>query len=148
MPASRRGSSTSLRGAACPPKLNERWRKRRSNPLFLSGAAWIASRNPVIGRAFARPVGSQRRGWGPSANTILPHCEELLRPSNPLFLCAAAWIASLRSQRRGWGPSANTILHHCEELLRRSNPYFLCGGMDCFAEPVIGRAFVRPVGSQ
>src|SRR5258708_16819507 len=89
----------------------------------------------VIGRAFARPVGSQRRGWGPSANTILRHCEELLRRSNPLFLCAAAWIASLRSQRRGWGPSANTILRHCEELLRRSNPYFLCGGMDCFAAP-------------
>ena len=27
---------------------------------------------------------------------------------------------------------------------------FVChtGGMDCFAEPVIGRAFARPVGSQ
>jgi hypothetical protein len=24
----------------------------------------------------------------------------------------------------------------------------LCGEMDCFAEPVIGRAFARPVGSQ
>jgi hypothetical protein len=24
----------------------------------------------------------------------------------------------------------------------------LCGTMDCFAEPVIGRAFARPVGSQ
>jgi hypothetical protein len=24
----------------------------------------------------------------------------------------------------------------------------LRGGMDCFAEPVIGRAFARPVGSQ
>src|SRR6202048_3252256 len=31
---------------------------------------------------------------------------------------------------------------------RRSNPFFLCGLMDCFAEPVIGRAFARPVGSQ
>src|SRR5712672_2899093 len=31
---------------------------------------------------------------------------------------------------------------------RRSNPYSLCGLMDCFAEPVIGRAFARPVGSQ
>jgi hypothetical protein len=28
-----------------------------------------------------------------------------------------------------------------------SNPYFLRGGMDCFAEPVIGRAFALPVGS-
>ncbi len=31
---------------------------------------------------------------------------------------------------------------------RRSNPFFLRGEMDCFAEPVIGRAFARPVGSQ
>src|SRR5258708_14952892 len=77
-------------------------------------AVWIAS------------LCSQRRGWGPSANTILRHCEELLRRSNPYFLCAAVWIASLCSQRRGWGSSANTILRHCEELLRRSNPYFLC----------------------
>src|SRR5258706_1249545 len=31
---------------------------------------------------------------------------------------------------------------------KRSNPFFLYGEMDCFAEPVIGRAFARPVGSQ
>ncbi len=31
---------------------------------------------------------------------------------------------------------------------RRSNPLFLVGRMDRFAEPVIGRAFARPVGSQ
>src|SRR5260370_7076462 len=31
---------------------------------------------------------------------------------------------------------------------RRSNPFFLRGKMDCFAEPVIGRPFARPVGSQ
>src|ERR1700675_461533 len=32
---------------------------------------------------------------------------------------------------------------------RRSNPLFLlCCAVDCFAEPVIGRAFARPVGSQ
>src|SRR5712671_3135153 len=37
---------------------------------------------------------------------------------------------------------------HCEEHLRRSNPYFRCRAMDCFADPVIGRAFARPVGSQ
>jgi hypothetical protein len=34
------------------------------------------------------------------------------------------------------------------EAKRRSNPFFLYGSMDCFAEPVIGRAFARPVGSQ
>jgi hypothetical protein len=34
--------------------------------------------------------------------------------------------------------------------LRRSNPSInqYCGEMDCFAEPVIGRAFARPGGSQ
>src|SRR6266446_8910361 len=31
---------------------------------------------------------------------------------------------------------------------RRSNPAFCLAPMDCFAEPVIGRAFARPVGSQ
>jgi hypothetical protein len=32
---------------------------------------------------------------------------------------------------------------------KRSNPFVLsCRLMDCFAEPVIGRAFARPVGSQ
>src|SRR6185312_11692337 len=32
---------------------------------------------------------------------------------------------------------------------QRSNPDYLRGGsLDCFAEPVIGRAFARPVGSQ
>src|ERR1700676_2073656 len=30
---------------------------------------------------------------------------------------------------------------------RRSNPYRLLGPMDCFVEPVIGRAFARPVGT-
>jgi hypothetical protein len=52
----------------------------------------------------------------------------------------------------------NCSHRHCEERLRRlvrrslgeggSNPYFLSRTMDCFAEPVIGRAFARPVGSQ
>src|SRR3984893_7715515 len=31
---------------------------------------------------------------------------------------------------------------------KRSNPFFLRGEVDYFAEPVIGRAFARPVGSQ
>src|SRR5258708_24105478 len=39
---------------------------------------------------------------------------------------------------------------HCEEHLRRSNPasLFAAAKLDCFAEPVIGRAFARPVVSQ
>jgi hypothetical protein len=44
----------------------------------------------------------------------------------------------------------------CDDRVRQSpqgeggsNPFFLCFvSMDCFAEPVIGRAFARPVGSQ
>jgi len=35
---------------------------------------------------------------------------------------------------------------HCEE--RSDEAIHLRGAMDCFAEPVIGRAFARPVGSQ
>jgi len=36
------------------------------------------------------------------------------------------------------------------ERKRRSNPSSIwrCRTMDCFAEPVIGRAFARPVGRQ
>jgi hypothetical protein len=30
----------------------------------------------------------------------------------------------------------------------QQSSFLACGGMDCFAEPVIGRAFARPVGSQ
>jgi len=37
----------------------------------------------------------------------------------------------------------------CVIASERSNPFFLYAAkMDCFAEPVIGRAFARPVGSQ
>jgi hypothetical protein len=38
---------------------------------------------------------------------------------------------------------------HVAVIARRSNPSLsLRGEMDCFAEPVIGRACARPVGSQ
>jgi hypothetical protein len=42
------------------------------------------------------------------------------------------------------------FFRHCEEQSDRSNPAFDVElvAMDCFAEPVIGRAFARPVGSQ
>src|ERR1700722_16674024 len=50
-----------------------------------------------------------------------------------------------RSAPRECGSAA---LRHCEERKRRSNPRLLCCAMDCFADPVIGRAFARPVGSQ
>jgi hypothetical protein len=52
-----------------------------------------------------------------------------------------------------------TDLVHCEEQQRRRvrrsskseggrNPFYPRGAMHCFAEPVIGRAFARPGGSQ
>jgi hypothetical protein len=58
-----------------------------------------------------------------------------------------------------WKYALSKIDRHCEERQRRrvrrsskseggSNPPSARGDMDCFAEPVIGRAFARPVGSQ
>src|SRR5882724_2564846 len=37
---------------------------------------------------------------------------------------------------------------HASFAWRTSNPYFFRGAMACFADPVIGRTFPRPVGSQ
>jgi hypothetical protein len=39
------------------------------------------------------------------------------------------------------------ICRHCEEQSDEEIQLF-CVALDCFAEPVIGRAFARPVGSQ
>jgi hypothetical protein len=41
-----------------------------------------------------------------------------------------------------------SLIRHCEEQSDEAIHSFLVGEMDCFAEPVIGRAFARPVGSQ
>ena len=49
------------------------------------------------------------------------------------------WVPAFAGTTQEFGPVIPT---------RLSNPYFLCGEMDCFVEPVIGRAFARPVGSQ
>src|SRR6266404_3948163 len=51
-----------------------------------------------------------------------------------------------RSDLPGRAKSVGRI-RHCEERERRSNPHLSCVNMDCFAEPVIGRAFARPVGA-
>jgi hypothetical protein len=57
---------------------------------------------------------------------------------------AAYWIA--RSSRATTGVVlARYLRRHCEE---RSDEAIQLAIMDCFAEPVIGRAFARPVGSQ
>jgi hypothetical protein len=47
--------------------------------------------------------------------------------------------------------SSGFVFHHCFFVIARSaatKQSIFCGSMDCFAEPVIGRAFARPVGSQ
>src|SRR6202022_4200793 len=55
---------------------------------------------------------------------------------------------SLPGARYGLPGPVSHRQDHASFAWRTSNPYFLCGSMDCFAEPVIGRAFARPVGSQ
>jgi hypothetical protein len=54
---------------------------------------------------------------------------------------ASLRLASRPSRRHG-------SRRHCEERKRRSNRDLLHRLLDCFAEPVIGRAFARPAGSQ
>src|SRR5216684_1819123 len=43
---------------------------------------------------------------------------------------------------------SNRPNRHCEERSDEAIHLSFCCAMDCFAEPVIGRAFARPVGSQ
>ena len=43
--------------------------------------------------------------------------------------------------------NAKVYPRHCERS-EAIHAHLACGRMDCFAEPVIGRAFARPVGSQ
>jgi len=53
------------------------------------------------------------------------------------------------NRRRGRGRRASTgrSSSSLRGAQRRSNPFFLAA-LDRFTEPVIGRAFARPVGSQ
>jgi hypothetical protein len=46
------------------------------------------------------------------------------------------------------GAEMRTSYRHCEERSHEAIDLSLRCDMDCFAEPVIGRAFARPVGSQ
>ena len=50
----------------------------------------------------------------------------------------------MRANKRGIGFVVVIARSTCDEAIQ----YLLRGLMDCFAEPVIGRAFARPVGSQ
>jgi hypothetical protein len=57
-----------------------------------------------------------------------------------------------RKQTAGLGPPFLFLIPllrcHCEERSDEAIHVSACGAMDCFAEPVIGRALARPVGSQ
>src|SRR5258708_21406616 len=83
-----RPDAPSLRGA-----------KRRSNPAFyLRRQRWIAS------------LRSQRRGWGPSANTILRHCEELLRRSNAALFPQDGLLRFARNDVEGHLPTRYSVI--------------------------------------
>src|SRR6266403_5098077 len=70
-------------------------RKRRSNPLFLCSARWIAS--SLLGKmdCFASLAMTLSKLPRRDREAGRRHCEERKRRSNPLFLCLARWIASL-----------------------------------------------------
>src|SRR5437879_1550931 len=75
----------------------------------------------------------------------IPHALVCFRANAP---CTTRAHPAARMRRRVLHCRAGMSRRHCEEQKRRSNPFLLRGNMDCFAEPVIGRAFARPVGSQ
>jgi hypothetical protein len=73
------------------------------------------------------------RAAGSGTHVEQRHCEERSDDPPSLAMRAMAGLESAEAPLRVGG----------------SNPSFLCAVMmDCFAEPVIGRAFARPVGSQ
>jgi len=58
-------------------------------------------------------------------------------------------MSSMRTHRAAiWGAQRRLVRRGSTSEVGR-NPVHLCGGiLDCFAQPVVGRAFARPVGSQ
>jgi hypothetical protein len=65
----------------------------------------------------------------------------------PLFSWAKRFMHDSGASRREIAESYLELTSLRGEK-QRSNSLLLRGNMDCFAEPVIGRAFARPVGSQ
>ncbi len=57
---------------------------------------------------------------------------------------AAYWVPCAGYDSCVWGGPINVIARS----EAKQSILSLCGAMDCFAEPVIGRAFARPGGSQ
>jgi hypothetical protein len=68
---------------------------------------------------------------------------------NLSYVLIGGWSFQAKLARHARRDREIMSIRHCEERKRRSNPLFpCCCSMDCFAEPVIGRALARPVGSQ
>jgi hypothetical protein len=87
----------------------------------------------IRGHKFLHDSGALRRGKANVCLNYSRHCEE--RKRRP----AVARFASY---------GALGVRRSVLARRRKQSILSLCGEMDCFAEPVIGRAFARPVGSQ
>ena len=62
----------------------------------------------------------------------------------PTILAETEMVGTLR-----FAHPTDASSRHCEERSDEAiHSAYPRGDMDCFAEPVIGRAFARPVGSQ
>jgi hypothetical protein len=94
----------------------------------------IARRGLSSGGHSADPLAGDD-GWGCGAFVL---CNGFNFQKSPQFSCSAV-IASAAKQSR----APNVIASAAKQSILS-----LRGEMDCFAEPVIGRAFARPVGSQ
>jgi len=119
-----------------PPRILPSLRAKRSNPSSIwrwrAMDCFASARNDDDG---AQLSASSLRGAKRRSN-----------PSSILRSRAVDCFASARNDDDGAQLSASSL----REAKRRSNPSSIlrCRAMDCIAEPVIGRAFARPVGSQ
>src|SRR3954463_1249914 len=113
-----------------------------------SHGAWRKLREELLHRA-APKLATQHNGSRSINSVNLKHVLRQIQTN-----CASLAHGRLPCLEESTSPVWHTDAvggrppHHCEERRRRSNPHFILGGMDCFVEPVIGRAFARPVGSQ
>ena len=101
-----RPGTPSLRGAPCPPWLNERRRKRRSNPFSRFAARWIASRG----------LSSGARSRDPVAGNDGCLCDPVARRANHLRVFAHRESSTVAENISLW-PSGKSVVS-----LRPSHP--------------------------
>ena len=68
-------------------------------------------------------------------------CGRIVRPAFPAPSDFEGQDSKQNSRENARRDREVVARRHCEERLRRSNPLFLCRAIDCFAEPVIDKAF-------